>query len=360
MPFWTVAGRRYCPGPSRSWRGIRAALRLLALHRMFLRCGCFYDLSGLPWAAGPITCPECGRRLFQPREGWRTTRRLRLVPCIIVLLVTACALMQYGRSWRWLRYTPTVVLAAAEHLPHNWQSGRVRRELDNRRWNNRVSSRDATVLIPAFIRDLRDDDVNGNALRAIDWLERLGDQAVPALKRALNSDDWQQRQLAADVLRRNRDYLPCNDLLRVTVEGLRDDDLPYGPPRPSAPHGTRTYIRNAFVGVFYLAQHPHDSEPFLATALHSDDDQQRLLAAAAAGMGGCHALMDDAAPILIRHLGKGGRYGWAIRGIQGFGPAILPRLVPVLHDEDPHRARRARELLMAMQDDLKRELASAP
>ncbi len=54
--------------------------------------------------------------------------------------------------------------------------------------------------IDAWIQDLRDDDVRWNAATALEKLIEAGDVAVPALERALWSDDVQQQFYAARAL----------------------------------------------------------------------------------------------------------------------------------------------------------------
>lgn len=54
--------------------------------------------------------------------------------------------------------------------------------------------------VDGLIEDLRDDGVRWNAIEAMRALERLPDPPTDELHDALDSDDWQQRQLASTLL----------------------------------------------------------------------------------------------------------------------------------------------------------------
>lgn len=73
-----------------------------------------------------------------------------------------------------------------------------------------------------LVRLLRDDDVPWNAWRAFDRLGSCTRRAAPWLRLALRSDDRQQRQSAASLLRRIGQP-PREALLQACVEALEDD-----------------------------------------------------------------------------------------------------------------------------------------
>jgi hypothetical protein len=345
-------GGHYCPGLR------RGPARFLAFHRLLIRTGCFYDLAGLP-TDGPITCPECGRQIVSLAEALRNTRRVRILPAGLALLMVAACTGQYLFSWRWLPHAPDMALVAAEALPARYRIESLRRELDRRFYRNQVGQRSRRALMPLLVRDLRDDDVRWNADRAISYLTRSRADPVPHLRKALRSNDWQQRQLAAHILRQVDDYAPCDDLLRVTVEGLRDDNLPHTSAANSSRRGVCVWVNNAHEGIEYLVKHPQISRPYLAVALQSDDLQQRYYAAVIAARTRDLSLIDPAAEILIQVLAHwGARYGPA-EALTAYGPAILPKLVPVLESSDARKAWQARRILMSMQDELKLSLSAA-
>jgi hypothetical protein len=345
-------GGHYCPGPR------RGLTRFLAFHRLFIRTGCFYDLAGLP-TDSPITCPECGHQIVSLAEALRTTRRARILPMALALLMAAACAGQYLYSWKWLPHAPNMVLVAAETLPARYRISRLGRELDRRFWRNQLGQTSGRALMPLLVRDLKDDDVRSNADRAINYLTRFRTDAVPHLRKALRSSDWQQRQLAAHILRQVRQYAPCDDLLRITIEGLRDDNLPH----TSAANGSRTgrclWVNNAHERIEYLVKHPQISRPYLAEAMRSDDPQQRYYAAVIAARTRDLSLIEPAAEILIERLAqRRGNYNPS-DALTAYGPAILPRLVPVLESSEARKAWQARQILMSLQEELKLSLSAA-
>ena len=159
-----------------------------------------------------------------------------------------------------------------------------------------------TLQIRWLVGDLRDDPFRFNAMEAMWRLRDFGDAALPALREALASEDWQQRQMAAHLLRRMDPDPPGDAMLRVCVEGLANDGLPYGPRRRPGGRGSFTYVNNANAGVLYLIEHAAAAEPWLLEAIEGGDAQQRFLAAfvlGTAGRGEHAAVVADA---LLPHL----------------------------------------------------------
>jgi len=195
--------------------------------------------------------------------------------------------------------------------------------------------------IAPLVADLADDDVRWNALSALRLLSAFGDDAVPELELALDSPDWQQRQLAAVALRRIEDYLPSSRMLEVTVEGLRHDGMPWG--RADASTGTgNTMIYNANRGTRYLLDHGRRAESALIEGLRGDDHQQQFLCAYILGCTGRTAALEDAAPILIEHLRDNDIRGDAIMAaiaLFQFGDDVLPYIAFALRNADEQQQR---------------------
>ena len=311
-----------CPGSARG-------LRLLFPHHWLLRRACFYDLTGLVQDNdGCVRCPECGRKI-RPDKALRSDRRWRPMPTLSLagLAIVAALNSPFFRSGTWIKYLPDTALVAMERVGRPMQRPAMRSELRDRVWNGKISGRDAAWLARKLTADLRDDDRRFNAYWAMRLLPYLGLDAVTALERALSSDDYQQRQMAASVLRGVAGHNPTDQLLRVTVEGLRDDQLPFD---PRANGDTRfNYVFNASEGTRYLAATGHIAAPFLVEGLTSQDAQQRFLCALASGFGKCDELLPMAAPILIEHLADNRFIGdatWAAPALFHFGPAVIPYL----------------------------------
>jgi len=164
-----------------------------------------------------------------------------------------------------------------------------------------------TRRIDQLIADLRADHHRFNAHQAMDQLLGVGRPAIPALQKALRSEDHQQRHMAADVLislgHGWRDdpvqVQPTLAMLDVLIEGLRHDNLPRGYDRDEMRY---SYTFNARYGTEYLTRHIALAEPLLVKALHSDDGQQQFLAACLLGWAGRSQHVDTLAPILLAHL----------------------------------------------------------
>lgn len=179
--------------------------------------------------------------------------------------------------------------------------------------------------VDELVADLADDGVRWNASDAMLPLSRMP-EAVPALEAALDAPDWQQRQLAAALLRHLGDGPPSARLLEVCVEGLRDDDLPYGET------GT-LFIFNASDGFQFLIEHAADAEPMLRRGLRATDRQQRLLAAGVLAYAGRVefnvGLAGDLMRVLLPHLRDNDMRGDAIlagAAILRIGRPALPAL----------------------------------
>lgn len=161
--------------------------------------------------------------------------------------------------------------------------------------------------VDTLIGELRSDRTRFNARRACEQLLAIGRPAVGPLKGVLDAEDHQQRHMAADVLIHLghgwRDdpvrVQPTPAMLRVVVEGLRNDTLPVG---EAVDELRDSFTFNARHGTEYLIDHIDLAEPLLAEALGSEDGQQQFLAACLLGWAGRTDYTDRIVAILLPHL----------------------------------------------------------
>jgi len=187
----------------------------------------------------------------------------------------------------------------------------------------------------SLIADLADDHQPWNAIHAMSRLEKHGRAAAAQLEAALDSADWQQRQLAAHLLRAIKRDRPTDRLLQVTVEGLADDHLPREQ-RPDRPQSC-VFVFNATEGTRYLLVHAGRAEQYLVEGLQSPDAQQRFLCAFVLGRSGLAGAIDVAAPLLIDHLRDNDIANDAMMSataLYGFGVDVLPYLAAAVKDSD--------------------------
>jgi hypothetical protein len=335
-------------GGAGRWRG---RLSLVTVRR------CGYELAGLPAGAdGTVRCPECGRG---QRAGAVRRTRVRWGRLAVVLAALAGCARATPWVWhgRWAPLLPTGALLA-------WRSGlgadqthrAVRWELAVRYESGAMDRAQADAYVGVLIDDLRDDDISWNGTEAMEALSSLGRGVRGRLEAALDSPDWQQRQLAAAVLRRS--ILPWGGmegpvedapdrLLAVTVEGLRDDDLP----RQGAGGRRRaafTNVADAREGLWFLWNFRDRLGPHLGPAIASDDPQQRLLAAGLAARARIAALLPAAVKELGSHLADNEASGdarFAVRCLADAGEGARALVAPLADDADPQRALLARYVL---------------
>lgn len=279
-----------------------------------------------------MTCPECARQIRRPREMVRSERRWRWgrIAATAAVMLFAASRTPFIRHGRWTKFTPTTPLVVLERALGVHAPKGVRNEVSDRLTSRKLSTDDTNLLIPRLIADLAADRHLHNADRAMGLLWSMGSAPVPALEAALRSDDWQQRQLAAHVLRAMPGYDPCDDLLRVCADGLRNDALPRG-------GGRYSWVYNAREGSAYLVRFRDRIAPFIAPGLHSTDMQERFLCAAVAGFAGCTDLAPRAVPILLEHLKDnkiGGDAQIAAPALYHFGPGIVPLIEPYEYSAD--------------------------
>jgi hypothetical protein len=201
---------------------------------------------------------------------------------------------------------------------------------------------------------LRDDDQDWNASRAMEALGELETPPVAELQAALDSDDWQQRQLAATLLWR---YFKPNGyfgerspawrfqsqgsvtprLIGVTIEGFRNDRLPLDRWR-----GKYTYSFNAAEGFRNLRHYAAQAEAQLAAGLKSDDYQQRFLCALTLGFGGVSTQAEAVARVLLPHLRDNDMPDdakWCTAALLHLGPSVSPSLRAAQPDADEQQVK---------------------
>ncbi|MDP1661760.1 MAG: hypothetical protein Q8L55_07575 [Phycisphaerales bacterium] len=333
--------RRYCPGQPRP----RSAWLWPFTWVTFPQCG--YDLTPLPGAAASCRCPECGRTSALPQRRRTPTpvayRRLGLMLIAAGLLPP---LAVYLRSGRWASHAPTAVLLAVRATMGTHTQWAVRSSIYQRcqpphdNAGNRIDDPPLPQwqqrwAVRLFIDDMRDDDVRDNADSARYALSCLPTTlTVAPLQAALNDPDQQLRQFAADILRANRSLPVSDDLLRVSVESLRDD-------RPG-PDGRWSWLQmsNAAGGFDFLLTHAQRAEPFIAAGINGGDPQQRFLASVIAATTRLERLLPSACPQLIEALGSDDiaeNAKFAAAAFLKLGPAALLYLEPARRDDDAQR-----------------------
>jgi hypothetical protein len=211
---------------------------------------------------------------------------------------------------------------------------------------------DATQLV----QRLRDDEEPWNAIRAMRELKRLPDPPIPELQAALESDDRQQRQIAAHLLWRflhPPTWLSLDEdtpewrltphgevtrrLLEVTIDGLNPDRLPF-----DNRVNRYTNVFNAADGFRHLVLHAREARELLEDALQSDAYRQRFLCALALGFGGVAESAPLAAPILLPHLRDNDiaeDAKWCTAALYRFGPPVLPLLREARSAADAQQAK---------------------
>ncbi len=213
------------------------------------------------------------------------------------------------------------------------------------------SERRAHVL--KLIRDFRDDDIRGNAHRAVRELGDIVCEIVPLLEDALFFDDYQGRQLAAQMLRRYcDDYLPSDRMLEVTLDLLSRDEYDF------AEYWSLFGPGSAF---HYLCDKPELAPRIRDRLLHnlsSRDMQERFLSAALLAEYGETALAGDIVRILAPHLMDNDiRHdgGVAAHALYNLGPSVLPYLSPYRNSSDVQQAELADWICASLQSGSVRE-----
>lgn len=402
--LWLRSGRRrLCPGPRMRW-----FVRLNPLWIAY-QPRCAYDLRGHALDQhGGVTCPECGRHVRNQRQMLRSARSFHPGRLGVALIVGGFLVHEYPplAATTVVQYTPTNMLLRGEGMLGVGTPLEVREEIRRRAIDFQLDDSQIARFVRLLVNDLRDDHLVGNAKEA---LGRLGVFAVyderPLLD-ALESDDAQQRRMAAEVLRElPRDGAVPEAVLRATIDDLRTDDrgwnalharwylhshLEEAKPlliealRSDDPQQRRevmTLLRNiettgetldallrmsvddlrsgsgrgaAHAGFQFLLKHAEVAEPLLADGMRNEDARVRLLCAAIAGCGGRGDLMAMSTPILATHLADNEITGDAIvaaRGLAGFGVEVVTLLEPYRRSADEQQRQSVEYIVRRLAND---------
>lgn len=202
----------------------------------------------------------------------------------------------------------------------------------------------AQKTLPQLMNDLRDDSIRFNAIHARDELKfHRGLEQIPYLEKALESDDCQQRQIAASLLRSIDEFNATERLIQETVAGLQNDKLP---------GRFDIFVFNATEGVRFFLQHPTVGTDELESALDSDDFQQRFLAAFILGATGRAEKILRIAEILIPHLKNDAiqlNACMATHALCQAGKNVTPFLAPIRDSEDAQQRAAARLILLDLE-----------
>ena len=200
------------------------------------------------------------------------------------------------------------------------------------------------------IQGLRSDDVPFNAMNSMWALYADLELAVPYLERALHQDDYQMQQFAAHVLMELPDHYDASyRLLEVMVEGLADDQYPYGMDERN--QFRYSSVRNAQKGLKTFLDHPawvNKATPALAEALHSHDGQQRFLSAIVLAEHRKTEYLHDIVRVLFPHLADNrlpSDAGMAQHALLKLGAKGKPLLQEVLGQGDEQQDRYVRRIL---------------
>lgn len=192
-----------------------------------------------------------------------------------------------------------------------------------------------------FVQDLATDDIRGNALEALGELYCA--DAVPVLIEALDSQDMQQRQFAASLLR-DLGAPPSAALGRVTVEAL-------DPAVSQALY--RTLLHSVSDdAVRYLYHHRGLAIAELRRALWSQDDGVRFQAAFLLACNQDRPFLTTVVRELIDHLCDNQQSGDALMACHALhllGQAAQPALVSWRHHPDPQAAQLIELLLLDLE-----------
>lgn len=303
-----------CPGPRESWRAG------LMPWRWVLRPVCGYDLSGSAGAGFPIRCPECARVVERAAQMRRRFGRIRwwALPILAAVAWVAVSNRSIITAGKWCRVAPSGVLVAIERGMGASSPWGVRREVRRRLEGGALSPSQRASLRTRLVHDLRADTHRFNSLRAMGLLAMMGAEVEPTIRAAIESDDSQQRQFAAALMRRFRE--PRSEaLLRVTTEGLHDDGI----------SDWSAELANFGRSVEWLIEHADRARPYLVEALQSEDAQARLGAALALGFGGVTEEAEAVVDAMLPHIEENDISGDAMIAVASMfrmGEAAVPLL----------------------------------
>jgi hypothetical protein len=265
-----------------------------------------------------------------------------MFPVLVVAAWFAFEQRSVITAGKWCRVTPNWALVSIERVMGSGSPWGLRREVRRRLESAALSPAQRASLRVRLVRDLRSDRHRFNSMRAMDMLHVMGAEAEPALIEALASDDHQQRQLAAALLRRYREQ-PSDTLVRVTVEGLADDGI----------SGWNAQLANFKWSVEWLIGHAANAKPYLFEALRSEDAQARLGAALVLGFGGVKDEADAVVEAMLPHIEENDVSGDALIAITSMfrmGEGAVPALERASASDTNERRRIVCRLLI---DDIR-------
>lgn len=345
----TPARAALCRGPDRRWLH-----SFLPWHWFYSR-RCDYDLSGsIPDAAGRVICPECGTRQTPSARRRRPTRwHTERIAVVLLLVALACWKVRWIRDGGWVPYAPTPMLLAIEHAAPSIAPCDIRPELSDR------ASDMARVWKPWLchiaINELCDDHVRSNAGWAADLLIDLVPTSIAPLEHALDSREYQRRQVAAMILERLIDgdhwrsinlpdlpprYAPPRRLFEVAVEGLASDRIRWD---------SGIFDSNHAAAFRFLVRHAPQATRELEAAIESSDPQQRLLASAIVAISRLPTLAERGAKNLLESLADDSQEDnalFAFQALRRMGDAAIPILEASIAAEPDQQSQRARAALL--------------
>ncbi len=283
--------RKYCPGPRLSLREWLFPFNWLS------SIGCGYDLTGHLQNSRnvlPIRCSECGRVITRHRQMRRRPRRWRMVTAggFFTVILLGTVVQRFFAQTHWDDDLPTWALIRIEQWCGESTPIGVRKELRKRIYD--FDDGQLADLMPMLVNDLHSDHISWNAANAAYALRKQNStSARRMLREALRSADWQQRQVAAYVLR-DLDDSPSLDLMRVSIEALR-----YGDADAEGAFG-------------YILNHGDAWRELLHEELDSDCAQQQQLAArilCALNTPPTERLLEA---LIVGFTRRGARYEWEV------------------------------------------------
>ncbi|MBL8859561.1 MAG: hypothetical protein JNL28_13720 [Planctomycetes bacterium] len=188
-------------------------------------------------------------------------------------------------------------------------------------------------MIEEWVADLRDDHVKWNAGSAARALICADAQAIPFLQSALNSDDSQQRHVAAYVLGQIPAARPTARLAELLVDNLAEWDTTF---TRMLDDGTETCFSDSTYILHRTAARKRLlsddtlyalAVPHLITFLDSQNLEGRLYACDILARRRCAVQLDRIVEILVWHLCDNridGDAARSVRALQAYGDMALP------------------------------------
>lgn len=230
---------------------------------------------------------------------------------------------------------------------------------------------DHSYSLDELLDQFRDDDIRWNLSKASPVFWSHPDLTIEYIYAALNHEDWQVRQVIChEIWQRQRekkiyhinprkpngdwnggyyetrpgdpDYAVTADLVRVTIEGLKDDNTPYDKVRRRG-----LILSNAAFGTKMLIPIARQWANELIAAMDSDDGQQRYLAAYILARAGVAQSVERASSILLPHLRENDitlDAKFSVYALGGFGEELTPLLKQALPSADQQQ----RDLIMLL------------